>query len=112
MKTILCAVVSMAVFVSPSFAAESKIQSVTVFADRAEVTRRMELTLEPGAQRVSFEGLPASLFDDSAKVSGEGQAQASLLGIRVENFRHEESPRRTSAAWSRTSGNWRIPFPI
>lgn len=62
-------------------AAESKITGVTVYADRAIVTREATVQLAAGPQEVVFNGLPASLDPDLLQVSGEGGAQATILDV-------------------------------
>ncbi|HUL07261.1 MAG TPA: mucoidy inhibitor MuiA family protein [Candidatus Acidoferrum sp.] len=48
------------------------IKAVTVFPDRAEVTRVVDVDLPAGATTLVIENLPASLFPESVRVSGEG----------------------------------------
>jgi uncharacterized protein (TIGR02231 family) len=66
----------------------STIDAVTVFPDRARVTRRGRTTLEPGQHRLDFAGLPMSLLPESVRASGKGTARARLLGVstRIDNF--------------------------
>ncbi|HEX9943082.1 MAG TPA: mucoidy inhibitor MuiA family protein [Thermoanaerobaculia bacterium] len=66
----------------------STIDAVTVFPDRARVTRRGRTTLEPGQHRLEVSGLPMSLLAESVRAAGRGTARARLLGVsvRVEHF--------------------------
>ncbi len=68
---------------------ESRIVDITVFPDRARVTRRGTLALEAGTHRVEFVELPLTLVADSIRASGQGTAVAALLGVdaRREHFR-------------------------
>jgi uncharacterized protein (TIGR02231 family) len=52
--------------------ASAPIKAVTVFPDRAEVTRVVDVSLPAGATTVVIDNLPASLFPESVRVSGEG----------------------------------------
>jgi uncharacterized protein (TIGR02231 family) len=52
--------------------ATAPIRAVTVFPDRAEVTRVIEAALPAGATTLVIDDLPASLFPDSVRVSGGG----------------------------------------
>ena len=62
--------------------ADSRVTAVTVYTDRAVVTRTATLTLAaPGAVEVTFEKLPANLLDQSLTVSGRGTAQATILDV-------------------------------
>lgn len=62
--------------------------SVTVFPDRARVTRTGHVKLEPGIQKLGIGNLPLALIPDSVRASGRGAARARLLGVstRLENF--------------------------
>lgn len=67
-----------------SLARQSRVESVTVYADRAMVTRNAEVTLTEGDVSLVFTGLPASLDDNSLQVWGVGSAKAVLEGISLE----------------------------
>ncbi len=60
---------------------ESKITAVTVYADRAVVTRAAALDLAAGLVEVTFEKLPATLLDQSLQVSGRGAAEVAILDV-------------------------------
>jgi uncharacterized protein (TIGR02231 family) len=62
--------------------------SVTVFPDRARVTRTGHVKLEPGIQKLEIRDLPLALVPDSVRATGRGTARARLLGVttRLENF--------------------------
>ncbi len=62
--------------------------SVTVFPDRARVTRSGHATLALGLQRLEIGNLPLALIPDSVRASGRGAARAKLLGVttRLEHF--------------------------
>lgn len=67
-----------------SLALQSRIESVTVYSDRAMVTRTAETNLSAGDALLVFTGLPASLDDNSLQVWGVGSAKATLEGISLE----------------------------
>jgi uncharacterized protein (TIGR02231 family) len=63
-------------------AADSRITAVTVYTDRAVVTRTAAVTLTaPGPVEVTFEKLPAAVVDQSLTVAGNGTAQATILDV-------------------------------
>ena len=64
---------------------QSRIASVTVFADRAQVTRSATLSLEPGTNLVSFDGLPQLMAEESIRVEGKGTGRARISGVTVKN---------------------------
>ncbi|MFC7247156.1 DUF4139 domain-containing protein [Catellatospora aurea] len=60
---------------------DAPIVAVTVFPDRARVTRRATVTLTPGEHRVPCGPLPLNLLRDSVRVSGHGPA--AVAGVNV-----------------------------
>lgn len=61
----------------------SIISSVTVFPDRAIVTRTLSLDLQPGSHELDIDGLPMGLIEDSARVSGKGNASVKIAGLEL-----------------------------
>ncbi|HEX8227993.1 MAG TPA: mucoidy inhibitor MuiA family protein [Chloroflexia bacterium] len=61
---------------------ESRIAEVTVYTDRARITRRGSVKLQAGEQRVSVANLPATLQDDTVRAGGRG-AGVRILGVEV-----------------------------
>lgn len=68
---------------APGMAVDSTIESVTVYEDRAMVRRVAELALEKGEQVIRFEGLPASLMENSVRASGRGSAAVTISTVTV-----------------------------
>ena len=67
---------------APLLPAQSAIIAVTVYTDRAIVTRAAALDLAAtGTVEVTFEKLPATLLDQSLHVSGRGAAQVTILDV-------------------------------
>jgi uncharacterized protein (TIGR02231 family) len=65
-----------------SVTAASKISDVTVYQDRALVTRSGAVTLSDGEQQVVFAGLPAGLDENSVRARGVGQG-FKILGVEI-----------------------------
>lgn len=63
-------------------AMDAPIVGVTVYPDRARVTRRGNVQLEPGDHVLVIGGLPATLEPDSVRAGGRG-AGVRLLGVEV-----------------------------
>jgi uncharacterized protein (TIGR02231 family) len=62
--------------------ADSHITAVTIYADRAVVTRTADVQVgSAGAFEAVFERLPADLLDQSLQVSGRGEAAAQLVEV-------------------------------
>jgi len=68
---------------------DTQITAVTVFPDRARVTRAGQLTLEPGAQTVVIENLPRALDASSVRAAGTGSAR--LHGVQIVRRYHAET---------------------
>ena len=61
--------------------AESRITAVTVYADRATVTREAEVQIPAGASAVDFDALPATLFPDSLRAQGTASIAVTLGAV-------------------------------
>jgi len=91
MKTRITLLCSLLLLFSPltlpaqttSFPAKSRIEAVTVFADRAQVTRRAALSLKAGTNLISFDNLPLFMAEDSLRAEGKGTGRARIAGITV-----------------------------
>ncbi len=70
----------------------SRIVAVTVFADRARVTRQGRTALEPGTHRVEFRHLPAALDSASLRVAVRGTVPTKLLGVDARKVFFAETP--------------------
>ena len=66
---------------SAALPADSRLSAVTVYTDRAVVTRVAALNLATGSVEVTFEKLPPSLLDQSLQVSGRGTADATIVDV-------------------------------
>ena len=61
----------------------TQIGAVTVYPDRALVTRTGKANLTAGAQEVIVAGLPAQLQSDSLRASGRGQVAVKIIGVEA-----------------------------
>jgi hypothetical protein len=71
---------------------EAPIEAVTVYTDRALVTRRGRVTLEAGEQQVVLPNLPLRLVPASVRAAGRGTVPARILGVDVAKTFHAEPP--------------------
>lgn len=71
---------------------EPAISAVTVYLDRARVTRSGKASLEAGRQVLEVPELPVQLDPDSVRVSAHGTAPARLLGVEVQRAFYTETP--------------------
>lgn len=67
------------------------VDSVTVFLDRAEVSRQVEVNLPAGAHTVLVPGLPAQLFESSLRAGGKGPAGLSIATVETRREFGEEA---------------------
>ena len=63
--------------------ADQKISAVTVYPDRALVTRSGEVKLDAGVQTVVFENLPLGLEEDSVRAKASSAGGLKILGVEV-----------------------------
>ncbi len=67
----------------------TKITAVTVYPDRARVTRTGRIELEPGAQSVTLVALPRALDESSVRAAGKGNAR--LTGVQLKHKVDEQA---------------------
>ncbi|GAT33569.1 conserved hypothetical protein [Terrimicrobium sacchariphilum] len=70
--------------------ASSQISAVTVYADRARVTRSAEVTLPEGESVVRLGGLPANLDPSSVQAGGTGTG-VKILGLEIRDVFFDEA---------------------
>lgn len=75
---------------------DAPIVAVSVYPDRARITRRGTVRLMAGDQVVHVEPLPPGLHPDSVRVSGRGPA--TVLGVDVVTRHHPITPDQRAAA--------------
>jgi hypothetical protein len=73
-----------------AFAVDSRIADVTVYADRAQITRTAEAALNAGENRVAITGLPDLLQDDSVRATGKASVPVTILDVQVKRDVHEK----------------------
>ena len=76
------------------------IQEVTVFNNRARLTRRGDIDLENGSQAVEIPNLPLTLDPASVRARARGTAQVKLLGVDVRKIFFKDVP--PGRAWELT----------
>lgn len=69
---------------------EVPIRQVSVYTDRALVTRRGQTTLKPGVNDLVVEDIPTTLVTESVRAAGKGSAL--ILGLEVSTHYHAEAP--------------------
>ncbi len=67
------------------------ISAVTVFPDRAAVTRRIEVDLVAGPNTVALVDLPATLLPESVRVDGSAASAVRLGAVEVRNRYGEQA---------------------
>jgi len=77
----LLALLPFAPLLLPAAPLNSTISAVTVYTDRAVVTRTATVDLAGGTAELVFANLPQSLNERSLQVSGRGTAQALILDV-------------------------------
>lgn len=67
-------------------AIESKITSVTVYSDRAQITRSATAYLTKGEHKILFDKLPQSIEQNSIQANGKGSAILRDVTFKTEQF--------------------------
>jgi uncharacterized protein (TIGR02231 family) len=78
----------------------TEITEVAVYTDRARVTRRGTVRLQPGEHTLAIGGLPTTLQEETVRASGRG-AGARILGLDVASEYITEAPEEDLAALRR-----------
>ncbi len=81
-----------AFLVTPTSHAEPldhRITEVTVYRDRALITRDGSISLTPGIHEIAFERLPNALDENSVRAGGEGTARFKILGVELRRQYHK-----------------------
>ncbi|TEU17006.1 MAG: mucoidy inhibitor MuiA family protein [Anaerolineales bacterium] len=73
------------------------ITEVTIYPNRARVTRRGTVELKQGEHRLQVGELPLSLLPESVRAAGKGTAQARILAMDVTKAFYQEPPTATVA---------------
>lgn len=73
-------------------AVDSRVTAVTVYADRAVVTRTATVQLAAGPAELVFAHLPASLVEQSLQAAGRGTAGATILDVSVRETHLDFTP--------------------
>ncbi|MDQ6695412.1 MAG: mucoidy inhibitor MuiA family protein [Chloroflexota bacterium] len=76
----------------------ASIQEVTVYVDRARVTRRGTAHISQGEHTLTFPNLPVTLQDDSVRASGKG-ANVRILNVEVATEFASDQPEGRVAEW-------------
>ncbi|RKX26092.1 MAG: hypothetical protein DRP46_11220, partial [Candidatus Zixiibacteriota bacterium] len=76
---------------------DAPIKYVTVFPDRAQITRTAVLDLPAGKHTLLIENLPMYVDATSFNISAEGVDDITLLGLNHRVVSHLEDPNKTAA---------------
>lgn len=66
--------------------------AVTIYPNRARVTRAGQASLEAGSHVLEVRDLPLALHEDSLRARGQGSAQAVLRGVSVHRAHYDAPP--------------------
>lgn len=85
MKKIFLPIILVLVLISLN-AVESKITSVTVYSDRAQITRSATTYLTKGEHKILFDELPQGIIQNSIQANGKGNAILRDVTFKTEQF--------------------------
>jgi uncharacterized protein (TIGR02231 family) len=93
---LLLSIVSVGLFAQDEKSIDSKITNVTVFLNRAQITREVKTRIEAGKSTLRLKGLTSQLDQQSIQVTGKGSF--AILGISHEqNYLNEFNTPRSLA---------------
>ncbi|MBI4828415.1 MAG: mucoidy inhibitor MuiA family protein [Nitrospinae bacterium] len=105
MKYAVLAITSFVLIAQPShaeiFEQPGRIESVTVYPDRAAVTRAMRLTVAPGAHTLMIPDLPGGVKEDSLRVSAKSSADVVIENVSLAPRELTEAANQKTAALER-----------
>lgn len=79
----------------------SSVVAVTVYNDRALVTRTFRHRFTPGTHIAVFPNLPSSLVDNSLRVAGTSESRARVLDVQVQSVFLDTIPEERVQAMNR-----------
>lgn len=68
------------------------ITAVTVYVDRARVTRQGVVELKPGVHQLEIQQLPISILPESVRIAARGSVHARLLDLQLGRTFHVAAP--------------------
>ncbi len=83
------------VFFSPSYASiesgAGKIDSVTVYSDRASVLRKLTINTGEGENQLDITNIPSSVDDSSIRVQASGETGVTILNVQIRRDELEDA---------------------
>jgi uncharacterized protein (TIGR02231 family) len=73
---------------------KSVVRKVTVYTDRAMVTRTVEVDLEAGEQVLRIGNLPANIQEDTVRVTGRGESPVKILDFKLREISYRDVPEK------------------
>lgn len=71
---------------------KTAVDQVTVYVDRARISRKGSVSPEPGSHQLAVPDLPLTLEPDSVRVKAAGTARAKILGVDVKKTFFKDVP--------------------
>ena len=71
---------------------KTTVDQVTVYVDRARISRKGSVSPDPGGYQLAVPDLPLTLDPDSVRVKAAGTARAKILGVDVNKTFFKDVP--------------------
>lgn len=71
---------------------KSNVSEVSVFVDRARITRKSSLSVETGGQELTLVDLPLNLAPDTVRVKASGTARVKIRGVDLKKTFFKDVP--------------------
>jgi len=91
------AMLSFSAYATGDIVVSSEIEEVTVYRQRAQITRTAEATVQPGENTLIFRGLSQYLMANSINVRGQGPGVIQSVRHRVSYLNRTATPARVMA---------------
>lgn len=87
---------------------DAPIVAVTLYTDRARLTRKSKISLTPQETKLIIAGLPTTILTDSFRVTGQGTISVKIKGVTTETIFSDRIPIARIAELDRQIKNLQI----
>lgn len=78
-------------FAADPISIKSKVSSVTVYNNAAQIEREAELSLKKGINEITLTNIPSNLIESSIQVKGVSATKVFILDVKTEDYYDNES---------------------
>ena len=90
MKKEICSLliifISTVIMASETQNVKSKVTSVTVFTNMAQIEREADINLKKGNNEITLSYLPGNLVEESVQIKGNGTSRVTIIDVKTEDY--------------------------